>query len=65
MSTGNRRFIGRGELGAWSPDGREIALVEEGPPTASGNYPGGSVVAVPVAGGHPRLLIKLPAVKTP
>lgn len=27
-STGTQRFIGHGQLGAWSPDGNEIAVIE-------------------------------------
>lgn len=59
-STGTQRFIGHGQLGAWSPDGNEIAVIERRPLGDHGAYEGGSVVAVPAQGGRPRLLIELP-----
>jgi WD40 repeat protein len=63
LSSGVRRLVGRGGLGAWSPDGKELALVELRPVGAHGIFEGGSIVAFPVHGNRSRLLLRIPAAK--
>jgi WD40 repeat protein len=63
LVTGSDHFVGKGELRAWSPDGTDLALIRLHRPFYGAGFPGGSIVAVPVAGGRSRLLIKLPPKK--
>jgi WD40 repeat protein len=63
LVTGASRFAGKGELMGWSPDGKDLALLRIHRPFYGTGFPGGSIVAVPVAGGPTRLLIKLPPKK--
>jgi hypothetical protein len=58
VSTGARRTVAKGYPLAWSPDGKEIALIRQGTALP---LPAGSIVAVPAAGGRARLLLRIPA----
>ena len=48
VATGATRILAAGTLGAWSPDGKDVAVVS-----------GSSVIGVPAAGGHPQTLASL------
>jgi hypothetical protein len=57
IRTGARHVITRGEPLAWSPDGKNLAILRDDvSPTTT-------IVAVPVTGGQPRLLFKIPPAK--
>lgn len=58
LASGARHVVGKGDPLAWSPDGREIALLRQSQGVPS---PSGSIVAVPATGGRAHLLFKLPA----
>lgn len=48
VATGATRIVAAGTLGAWSPDGKDVAVVS-----------GSSLIGVPAAGGHPQKLASL------
>ena len=48
VATGATRVVAAGTLGAWSPDGNEVAVMS-----------GSSLLRVPAAGGHPQKLASL------
>ena len=50
VSTGAHHAIGIGWPLAWSPDGKQIALIQQSTVIPQ---PPGSIVSVPLAGGHP------------
>jgi hypothetical protein len=54
VRTGARRVITRGEPLAWSPSGKNLAILRD---NAS---PTTTIVAVPATGGRPRPLFKVP-----
>lgn len=58
VSTGANHFVGSGYPLAWSPDGKQLALIRQSQVIPS---PPGSIVAVPAAGGRARLLLRVPA----
>jgi hypothetical protein len=58
VSTGARHVVGKGYPLAWSPDGKEVALIRQGTVLP---LPAGSIVAVPASGGRAHLLFKIPA----
>ena len=61
VASGARHVIGKGEPLAWSPDGKEIALIRQSTVVPSS---AGSIVAVPAAGGRARFLLKVPPAPT-
>lgn len=64
LVTGRSRFVGEGEIRAWSPDGKELALERVHRPWYGPGSPAERIVSVPVGGGPTRLLIKIPATKS-
>lgn len=58
VATGASRLIASGFPLAWSPDGKQIALIRQSTVVP---HPPGSIVAVPAAGGRARLLLEVPA----
>lgn len=58
VATRARHFVGSGWPLAWSPDGKELALIRQSTVIPS---PPGSIVAVPAAGGRAHLLFRVPA----
>jgi hypothetical protein len=58
VSTGAHHTAGKGYPLAWSPDGKELALIRQGTVLP---LPAGSIVAVPAAAGPAHLLIRIPA----
>ncbi|HJU37177.1 MAG TPA: hypothetical protein VJ716_07160 [Gaiellaceae bacterium] len=58
VSSGARHVVAKGDPLAWSPDGKQLALMRQSAVVPS---PPGSIVAVPVAGGGPRVLLEIPA----
>lgn len=64
LATGASRFVATGYLEGWSPDGKDLALLRIHRPYYGTGFAGGSVVAVPVAGGPIRRLIRMPATKS-
>jgi hypothetical protein len=50
--------VAKGYPLAWSPDGKELALIRQSTVVPQ---PPGSIVAVPVAGGRARDLLEIPA----
>lgn len=61
VSTRRSRFVGSGFPLAWSPDGKELALIRQSTVVPQ---PPGSIVALPAAGGRARLLFTIPAAPT-
>jgi hypothetical protein len=53
-----RHVVAKGYPLAWSPDGKELALIRQSTVVPQ---PPGSIVAVPVAGGRARDLLEIPA----
>jgi hypothetical protein len=58
VRTGAQHLVGIGWPLAWSPDGKHIALIRQSTVIPQ---PPGTIVSVPVAGGHSRLLFNVPA----
>lgn len=58
VSTGARHLVAKGYPLAWSPDGKELALIRQGTVVPQ---PPGTIVAVPAAGGRAHLLFRIPA----
>jgi hypothetical protein len=56
--TGAQHLVANGYPLAWSPDGKELALIRQSTVIPS---PPGSIVAVPVAGGRAHLLFRVRA----
>lgn len=63
LATGTSHMVGRGQLLAWSPDGKELALMQIHRPWYGPGTPAAKIVAVPVDGGPSRLLIRIPRTK--
>ncbi|HZT94163.1 MAG TPA: hypothetical protein VE985_06790 [Gaiellaceae bacterium] len=57
-ATGARHLVAKGDPLAWSPDGREIALLRQSTAIPA---PPGTIVAVPATGGRAHLLFRVPA----
>jgi hypothetical protein len=58
VSTGARHLVAKGYPLAWSPDGKELALIRQGTVLPQ---PPGTIVSVPAAGGRAHLLFRIPA----
>lgn len=61
LSSGVSHVVAKGDPLAWSPDGKDLALIRQS--TVVPQH-AGSIVAVPAAGGRPRLLLKVPPAPT-